>query len=140
MELISDSYWEYCKLTLSVGADDSGEAVSNCGSSPSFARALPPPGAKPVPPPNAPLARSALSSAEVQELRALLRAAELFRGQFWGQDDRAADRALETLTISDERMTAVLVCAENKTFETGSRQRLLALLKRQLRALRQGAK
>ena len=140
LELVSDSVWENCKLVLDVRTEGPNEAFSQCGTSPSFAHPPPPPGAKPVPPSPPTPVRSVLSLTEVQELRTLFRTADLFRGQFWGEDHRATDAELVTLTVTHESKVAVLVCTNNQTFDTGSRQRLLALLTSRLRPGRQGAK
>jgi hypothetical protein len=116
--LESDSIWENCKLTVFVDEHGRGSIERECqwkeseqGSS----------------------FRDSLSSAEIGELRALLRGADLFEGQFWGHDLRGIDLALVTLTVNDESKVATVVCFRNPSFETGNRERLLAWLTKRLR-------
>ena len=124
VELTSDSIWETCKLTISIDEKGAGFAVTECG----------------VSAPGKLTTTAALSRPEMEELRTLLRAADLFQGQFWGQDDRPADLALVTLIVTDESRIAALVCSKNDSFESGGRRRLLAFLTARLRAGRPGAK
>jgi len=80
----------------------------------------------------------ALTVEEIARLRELLRAAQLFQGQFWGSDLRGLDASLGTLTVQDESKTAVLVCIRNESFESGPRQQLLAWLLERLQAQQRG--
>ncbi len=72
--------------------------------------------------------RLELSGRERDEIRSLLRQAELFAGHHLGTDSRAGDGPFNTLTVRNGAVTAVLVTSGNSSFRIGARGTLLATL------------
>ena len=124
VEVVSDSIWETCRLSLAVNESGKGSTETECRSEGVRTRH----------------SKGALSLDEVAELRHLLRGADLFQGQFWGDDMRGIDGPLVTLVVNDGFKVAAMVCYKNKSFETGGRERLLTSLTKRLRLVPQGAK
>ena len=118
LELVSDSVWGRCELGITVDERGRGSARSTCRyeetSSPKQSEA-------------------ALTPAEVEELRGLLRAAELYSGQLWGHDTPGLDGPLVTLTASDRDRVTTVVCVRNESFESGPRKALMDWLAPPLR-------
>ena len=124
VEMVSDSIWENCRLKISVDEAGKGSTELDCKAEGVVTNQ----------------SRGKLSSQEVEELRRLLREADLFQGQFWGEDARGLDLPLITLVVNDGFKVVAMVCFKNKSFETGGRERLLASLTNRLRSGRQKAK
>jgi hypothetical protein len=126
LELVSDSFSETCRLKLVVDQAGKGSSEVECRSAGVLAVTKP--------------SRGTLQPKEVDDLRRLLREADLFQGQSWGDDARGLDLSLVTLVVSDGSRAAALVCFRNASFEKGARERLLASLQSRLYAGRPGAK
>ncbi len=119
VELVSHSVWGRCELRIAVDERGKGTARSECRHEETSA---------PKP------SEGALTPAEVDELRRLLRGAELFSGQLWGHDTRGLDGPLVTLTASDRERVTMVVCARNESFDSGPRKALMDWLAPRLRS------
>ena len=126
VDLVSDSFGETCGLRLIVDQTGKGSSETECRSTGVLAVKSP--------------SRGALGPKEIEDLRRLLREADLFQGQSWGGDARGLDLPLVTLVVSDGSKAAALVCFRNASFESGARKRLLTSLESRLYAGRQEAK
>jgi hypothetical protein len=118
LELVSDSVWGHCELRIAVDERGRGTARSEC-------RHAEAPSPKP--------SEGALTPAEVEELRGLLRGAELYSGQLWGHDARGLDLPLVTLTASDQDRVTTVICVRNESFDSGPRKALMDWLAPRLR-------
>ena len=81
-----------------------------------------------------------LTAEEVTRLVGLVREGNLFAGDHIGIDGRGSDVPFETLTITVEPETAVLVTSGNPSFTTGARQQLLDWMHAVMRELEESAK
>ena len=124
LELVSDSIWATCKLKISIEPGGKGSSERECKSDGVVSDR----------------SRAVLSPKEVEEIRVLVRGADLFQGQFWGPDHRGLDFPLVSLFVSDGSRAATLMCFKNPSFEVGGRKRLLDSLTARLYPGRQGAK
>jgi hypothetical protein len=122
-ELVSDSVWFHCELSIFVDEARRGSQRVSCKSDEG----------KPTL-----QVEERLSTLEIAQLRKLLRDADLFQGQFWGTDLRGLDAGLITLAVNDESKAAVVVCFKNESFDTGPRRELFDWLTRRMNAKRQG--
>ena len=87
------------------------------------------------------LRRRSLTAEEVRRLVALARESDLFSGGHIGIDGTGSDGPpYETLRVSREAITGVLVTSGNPTFAAGPRGRLLDLLHTLLQELQDSAK
>src|SRR5947209_5161036 len=107
-ELEHDSVWGSCKMSVFVDERGRGSGESECRTPEGIRTAH---------------VTQAVPAQDVEELRRLLRDAELFHGQFWGHDLRGIDAMLGTLTVHDESKVATVVCFKNESFEAGPRER-----------------
>jgi hypothetical protein len=113
LTLVADSIWSHCELSISVDRYGQGSQKVTCDPDGLGADSD---------------AESQLLPEEVASLREVLREADLFRGQFWGVDNRGVDAPFVTLAVHDETRAAILVCVKNESFESGPRALLLAWL------------
>jgi hypothetical protein len=116
-QLVHDSVWGNCKVSVFVDERARGSIESECRTPEGLRTAH---------------VENALAPQEVEELRRLLRDADLFQGQFWGHDLRGIDATLGTLTVNDEAKMAAVVCIKNESFDAGPRERLLSWLTKRL--------
>src|SRR5262245_25209436 len=101
-ELEHDSVWFNCKVSVFVDERGRGLTEGECGTPEGLRTAH---------------SNEAVSDRDIEELRRLLRGADLFQGQFWGHDLRGIDAMLATLTVSDGSKVARVVCFKNESFE-----------------------
>jgi hypothetical protein len=112
VDWVQDGYWNYCEASVVVDERGDGVGSGGCGTK-----------GQPIAKP-----QRQLSSAEVGELRGVLRDAGLFEGQFWGTDQRGIDLALVTISVNAGSRAMVLVCSGNPTCETGARLHLMQIM------------
>jgi len=115
VERVTDSYWSgRCKLVITISVEDGGNTASvSCDRDAS----------------REPYSKTrSFDPQEVATLRALLRKADLFQGQFWGGDGRSIDLWLQRLTVIDDTRAATLVTSLNDSFAKGARHELLEYL------------
>jgi len=119
--LVSDSIWGHCDFSMTVDERGEGEVRNACRDY------------------DGPLTRATrrLSPEDVEELRPLLRAADLFGAVSEGTDHRGLDLPLITLTVAADGRTTEMVCFMNPDFQReGPRKALLDRLMRSFRETR----
>ena len=118
VQWMDDSIWGHCDMRIDVSPEEKGTVTTACRSEDGPTKHK----------------ERKLSAAEVQQLRQLLKGADVFQGQFWGRDKRGLDLPLLTLQIDDGERVAVLVAVMNESFDAGPRKDLLESLSAILRS------
>jgi hypothetical protein len=121
ISLVSDSFWGHCDFSMTVDDRGAGEVRSACRDY------------------DGPLTRAArqLNAEDVEELRPLLRSADLFGAVSEGSDGRGMDLPLVTLKVTVDGRTTEMVCFMNPDFQSeGPRKAFLDRLMRWFRETR----
>jgi hypothetical protein len=126
VQAVEDSIWWHCELDILVNDDDGGTLTRTCR----------PGDAAPKP---VTIKPETLDPKDIEALRQLLRDADLFEGQFWGEDLRGLDMGVLILTVNDGPRIASVVAERNPSFDSGPRQRLVAWLTPRLKEARDRA-
>jgi hypothetical protein len=125
------SVFSQCRLDIVV-YESRGGASLWCDSTASDSKG------RPVPDVNA---RQELTADDTKRLTATLRSARLFEGGHVGTDSRAGDGIFETLKLTLDGRTVVLVTSGNPAFDTpGARKQLLSMLNDIEKRLRENAR